>query len=273
MRTLYLLSGGGIPGLDIHVGIWQALQLAGLNPRTGDEIHGTSAGAAIGALMAFGRQAGEVEYLVRGLDERRIRDERPFWRLRIPWIDSFLGHDGIRAVLDSELPSTFEALKHPFTCYATNNLTRECLAFHRGGTAGLREAVLASLSIRGVFPSVRIGDFGYSDGGSRQQLPLPANRKDFDRIVAMIAAPPVKYRAGNLSIIGGLLWSLHTIFEDRIQDTIDTLADEQSTGRRFVCLRPNCGADADNFRFDHSLIPQARQQAMTQLEAQLGVRI
>jgi predicted acylesterase/phospholipase RssA len=41
-RILFVRSGGGLMGLDIHCGIWSALAERGIEPT---DCHGTSAGA------------------------------------------------------------------------------------------------------------------------------------------------------------------------------------------------------------------------------------
>lgn len=57
MTKLFILSGGGMRGLDVLAGQLQGLADAGITPTA---ICGTSAGAAIGALAAFGRPADEI---------------------------------------------------------------------------------------------------------------------------------------------------------------------------------------------------------------------
>jgi predicted acylesterase/phospholipase RssA len=62
--TLFVRSGGGLPGLDIHCGIWLALEQAGIRA---DANSGTSAGAAVAALDSAGWSAADAKQLLSTL--------------------------------------------------------------------------------------------------------------------------------------------------------------------------------------------------------------
>ena len=75
-----VLEGGGVKGIGL-VGAFSALSDAGYEVR---RVAGTSAGAIVGALIAAGMSAEELEEAMREVDYRRFQDKGLLDRLLLP---------------------------------------------------------------------------------------------------------------------------------------------------------------------------------------------
>lgn len=258
-KVLFVLSGGGMPGLDIHAGIWLALEEAGIYPTM---ISGTSAGAIVGAMMACGWHAhGAAEYLMVHKDDD-FRHERPFWKVRLPWIESIHLSDRIEVCLDGCLPLEWSRMQIPFMAWACNKRNGVAVNVARPELAGRpAEAVLASMSISGLFPSVRLLDGeDYIDGGMRFNLPLPMPYDDYEEVYLFIAQPlPQDYRGSG--VVTNLIRNLNILRLDQILDPLD-----QTRGDKKVhVLWPGVTGETSMLRFNHNLIDEAYEYTIKKL--------
>ena len=142
-NILFCWSGGGLPGLDIHAGIWLALEEMGIESTANA---GTSAGAIMAAMNSTGMGAVTACTILHGLKDSDVRAERFMWKVRIPWISCFLENKPIGELLARHLPATFEKLQKPLQVFATKDETAESVAFVGGQLIG---SVLASMAICG----------------------------------------------------------------------------------------------------------------------------
>lgn len=256
-RTLFCWSGGGMPGLDIHCGIWLALEQYGIRSTANA---GTSAGAIMAAMNSAGHTPAFMESVLWGLKDADVRTERLAWKLRALWIESFLSPEPIRRLLTRLLPESHISLKKPLTI--TTYDERRCERYDDSGPNAIRKIVLASMSIAGVFPPVPFADSLLSDGGTVANLPLPKDWKTFDKVYLLVASPPLKYRPRR-SIIGRLMTNVHVLADDQISDTI-RLAQESHP--HVTVIRPDVGSSSGVLRFNHSLIDSAFFAAMEILD-------
>jgi NTE family protein len=167
----FVLGGGGVLGA-VEVGMLRALFRAGYRP---DVVIGTSIGAVNGALVAADPSEGVTERLVRlwtspeaatvygdslGRQMRRFA-ARTHLHSPLP----------LRRLLEGELGenSTFDDLKVPFRCCAASIERAAEHWFHDGP---LVDAVLASSSVPGLLPPMRIGDEHFVDGGIVNSIPI-----------------------------------------------------------------------------------------------------
>lgn len=264
-KTIIVRSGGGFPGLDIHAGISLAMEDAGIVPHA---VHGTSAGAIISLLQAGGRSASYVAQLLESLSDRDVRAERTCWKLRMPWIDWFLDSAPIRELLALHGPGSYASLRMELACWAVSAQNGAAVNVARPEIfADPVDAAIASMSIAGVFPSVRgLNGIDYIDGGIRRNLPLPADWKDYDRVILCIAAPwPTDYAKTT-----GILTHLIRNFQIAMQDQIDDPLEEVSGAGNVLVLWPSVSGKGGMFRFDHSLIEEARK-GVAQLLAKRGI--
>lgn len=204
-RILFCRSGGGLPGLQAHAGMWRALDERGVHAT---HCHGTSAGAIVSAFDAAGRGSGYFAAVLDGLRTGDVCRERFAWKLRIPWIHSMLSSEPIRKLLVRHLPYDWFHLAKPLTTYMTNatyGFGDWCNGQSDDEIPCLYDAVLASMSIAGVFPHVVNEDGAeFSDGGTFNNCALPEDWRTFDEVWLLISAG----RDDGKRVRGGLLTQL-----------------------------------------------------------------
>ena len=243
--TLFCWSGGGLPGLDIHAGIWMALDELGIRSTANA---GTSAGAIMAALNSTGIDGAVAGAIVTGLKDSDVRSERFAWKVRIPWISYFLENKPVRDLLAWHLPSTFEKLAKPLQVFATHDQTGESMAFFGGELIG---CVLASMAISGVFPSVG----GCSDGGTTADLPLPEQWENYDRVYLLVAKRPLEY-GGSDSMLSRLMYNADLFMENQVRRTI---AEARAKRPDVVVIRPPVRTVTGGLHFDHALVGEAHR--------------
>ncbi|MFD2178771.1 patatin-like phospholipase family protein [Veronia pacifica] len=187
------LSGGGAKGAA-HVGVLKALEELHIPI---DFVAGTSMGAYVGGLYASGMSADDIEVLIESIEwskgyqdregraERRVHtkasDDRyniraniGFEGLEIKTPQGIVQGQYMKRILresTGSLPEllTFDELVLPFRAVATDieNLTPVILD---GGI--LSEAMLASMSVPGALPPVRLNGQLLVDGGPVNNMPV-----------------------------------------------------------------------------------------------------
>lgn len=209
-KVLFCRSGGGLPGLQIHAGIWCALAEQGV---FSTQNTGTSAGAIAAAFDSEGHTPGRFWSILQGLRTEDVAVARPFWRLRLPWIDYVLKHEPIKRLLDLHL-TQFSKLKKPLRTFMADSVGfPDWCDGEAGDVFALKAAVLASMSIAGVFPPVR--DFmndGYTDGGTWNNYALPREWQAFDEVWLLVAGGAVGQAAGRRASVIERLASNVTMF-------------------------------------------------------------
>ncbi|WP_433790709.1 patatin-like phospholipase family protein [Actinoplanes sp. CA-252034] len=139
IRIGLALGGGAVRGAA-HIGVLEALDLAGLQPAI---ITGTSAGALVGALYANGMSPAEIAKVAQTL--RWARLVRPGRTRKALFETSKLGQ-----FLETALDGVdFDGLQRPFAAIACDLTTGREVVLRSGPVAS---AVLASAAIPGVFP-------------------------------------------------------------------------------------------------------------------------
>jgi NTE family protein len=157
------LGAGGWRGFA-HVGVLTALRRHGVPV---DCIAGSSVGAVVAVLWAFGHPPEEI---MKGLRATRSYLLRP----PLPW-RSLLGNAGVRAHVErSAAGRSFEDAPIPTAAVATD--------LHDGTEVVLTDgplwpAVLASSSIPAVYPAVELGGRWLVDGGVVAPVPVAATRR------------------------------------------------------------------------------------------------
>jgi len=261
---LFVRSGGGMPGLDIHVGIWMALARAGIVP---SHMSGTSAGAIITAFQAAGRSPENAAAILSNLKDSDVRSERWFWKLRMFCLDSFLDPKPILNLLTKICPSCAPQYENKIMLWATNTVTGRpenlCAPLTPNATS-LPLAALASMSISGVFPPVQLGDAEYCDGGVRKNLPLPLSWRAFDEIYLLIASQRPQDYPRSKGILTRLIRNVQYLMQDQIEDVLDECLQDS----RVRLIWPNVHTTAGMLRFDHDLIAEACEATTAILEQQ-----
>ncbi len=180
MKVGLALGAGSLRGYA-HVGVLAALRREGIPL---DYVAGTSIGAAVAALAVGGWSPEEIGEV---LDELSTR----LFRLTVPF-RSFISNRGLRGHIQELAGDTrIEDLPVPLALIAADISTQQELVFRRGLAW---QAILASVSIPGIFPAQRIGPHVAVDGGVLN--PVPGN------IVAEMGADvvlAVKLGGGSIS--------------------------------------------------------------------------
>lgn len=158
------LGGGGIKGLA-HLGVIFRLMDAGYKIRA---IAGTSAGGAVGAVIASGAEKSEIIDAVSKIDVphffSRQHNDGP----------SLLGLSGLVRLLQPFVKDkTFDELQIPFAVTAVDLISKQEYILKRGS---VMQAVLATCSIPGVFPPIRMGNAELVDGGVLDPVPVAVAR-------------------------------------------------------------------------------------------------
>jgi len=155
-----VLSGGGARAFA-HIGVIEELLAAGI---VIDRVGGTSMGAYLGAMLAQGMDAAQID--------ARCHEE---WVRRSPLSDygiprhALLRGARLRAMLDRTLMGRIEDLPRSFYCTATDIISNELVVDRRGELA---DVVAASMAVPGVLPPVVRGERLLFDGAVLDGLPV-----------------------------------------------------------------------------------------------------
>ncbi len=164
-RVALVLESGAARGLA-HIGVLKVLEAAGVKP---DIITGTSMGALVGAFYAAGLTAAEIEEIAVGFDVRSLRALADISiRNR-----GMLNGDRVESFIAEHVPATFEEMRVPFGCVATDLAQGQPVWFTSGDVV---KAVRASISVPLVFSPVRLDDALYVDGCITEPLPVACAR-------------------------------------------------------------------------------------------------
>lgn len=162
--TLGLALGGGAVLGFAHIGVLAALDEAGIDF---DCIAGTSAGAIVGALYAFGRSPNELREILSPLTWRKVSG---FSRTS----KGLLSNEPVAELIEAELGDPrIEDAEIPLAVVAADIHTGERVVL-RDGPVG--PAVRASAAIPGIYTPVEIGDRVLVDGGIVDNVPVDAVR-------------------------------------------------------------------------------------------------
>ncbi len=158
------LGGGGVKGFA-HMGVLSRLEIEGYSVKA---VAGTSAGGIVGSVFAAGLDMATVSRELASINQRtlfgRLPNDGP----------SLLGLSGFINWLSAYLEDrTFQDLKIPFAVTAVDVSSRQEYILRQGL---VRDAVLATIAIPGVFPPKRIGDAYLVDGGVLDPVPVAVAR-------------------------------------------------------------------------------------------------
>jgi NTE family protein len=261
-RLGLVLSGGGARGIA-HVGVLQVLEELRVPV---DCVAGTSMGAIVGGLYAYGLSPDELRdatvrdgverdwsYLLRDGGARaerplrRKQEDRAFvTRLRLglrrgelTTANGVLAGQNLETELSwlarqaHDLP-TFDDLPIPFRCTAVDFADGELVVLDRGNLAA---AMRASMSLPVVFSPARIGDREYLDGGLADNVPIDLARAmgATALVVVDIGTPVTKGVAAD-----GMLGVSRRMVDIFGQQNVD--ASLKRLGPGDVLIRPELGA-------------------------------
>jgi NTE family protein len=176
------LSSGAAKGLS-HIGVIQVLEENGIEV---DVVAGSSMGAYIGAVWAFGHDGQQLEKIAREMESPWA-----FWSLidpAFPPRQGFVRGVAVKKRLMRSIGDIhFAELRRPLRVMATNLETLERVTFSSGEVA---TAVHASSAVPGICVPVVIDGETYIDGGIVDPLPVDVLREmGVSRVIAVNAIP------------------------------------------------------------------------------------
>lgn len=164
MEISVALGGGGAKGAA-HIGVLKTLDEHGFLIKA---LAGTSAGGIIGSLYAAGYHPAEILERFRKIETSSLYGRRPGDG------PSLLGVSGINRILTEMLDKrTFDDLKIPFVVTAVDLITGQEVILKEGRVV---DAVLATISLPGIFPYQDWGDYHLVDGGLLDPIPVAPAR-------------------------------------------------------------------------------------------------
>ncbi|GAX90135.1 patatin-like phospholipase family protein [Effusibacillus lacus] len=194
-RVGLALAGGGVSG-SAGIGVIQALEEAGI---TVTHVAGTSSGAMVAALYAYGYSVEDMKLAMPRFSKRHLDYN---WKailakilMRRPYLDGWIKGERLQSLI-TELTDgqPLSALRVPCGIVATELRTGQPVVFSQEPVPGYRtesditiaQAVLASCSIPVIFQPVRWNGYILTDGGVSLNCPVRLVRAlGAERVIAV----------------------------------------------------------------------------------------
>lgn len=166
MTSIALALGGGGAKGGAHIGVLRRLEKEGYHIAA---IAGTSIGGMIGAIYAAGYSPDEIEEVFSEVDQSKVYELGLHAQPSLlglgkvsQWLDKMLGE---KTFAETRIPCALTASDLHCNCEVTLN------------TGSLRNAILATIAIPGVFPPYEMDDYYLVDGGVLNPVPVSVARK------------------------------------------------------------------------------------------------
>lgn len=205
------LGGGGARGVG-HIGALLAFEELGIKF---DYIAGTSAGALVGALYAFGKSASEIRDIALTLKKKDI-----FNRM-IPFVKPAKSSK-IEELLNGIFKdvTVFSEMKIPLKVVCTDLKTGKEVDFDYGNVA---KVVSASCSVPGIFTPVVYENMHLIDGGLRNNVPADIVKEMGANVVFAIDVNHLRGTGTqSLSTVSVLSSTIGIIMQSKIDKTMES---------------------------------------------------
>ena len=159
-KNIGLALGGGAVLGAAHIGVLQALEELEIQI---DYIAGTSIGALVGALLAFGKNSQEIQKVFHELNWVKAAD---LSLSRFGLLSNQKLGDALSSVIGD---AKFDDTLLPLSVVAVDIASGDKVILNTGDVA---QAVMASTSIPGIFHPVEINGRMLVDGGVIENLPV-----------------------------------------------------------------------------------------------------
>ena len=181
MDITLALGGGGAKG-NSHIGVLRKLEREGFRIRT---IAGTSFGGLVAAFYALGKTPDEIEALFHTVKQARLYGHTPGEGA------SLLGLAGAAKWLEKNLGElTFKDMRIPCALTGVDlSAAREVIL----AEGSIKDAILATIAVPGLFPPRRIDKWNLVDGGTLDPVPVSVARSLAPRlpVVAVVLTSPI----------------------------------------------------------------------------------
>lgn len=168
-RKILVISGWGFRWA-YALWVMKALEEKGIKNQI-DAIYWVSIWAIIWSCWSYGMNADTILSL---LTDVSIRDF--YWHDILKMSGWFVSNKKIAQLLSTYLPKSFNELEIPFFAWAVDTNTATFQIF---GEWDLHKTVLWSMSIPGIFPPVKYGEYLLVDGWVLNNFPVDIAKKDF----------------------------------------------------------------------------------------------
>ncbi|MBY0486833.1 MAG: patatin-like phospholipase family protein [Flavobacteriaceae bacterium] len=185
----FALSGGGTKGLA-HAGAIKFLEEQNIKP---SQIAGTSAGAIVGALYAWGKTPEEILIFFKSI---YLFHWKHFTLKKAGIIDSESFKKYFEEIFKG---AKMDDLKIPMHITATDMVKGKLKIFN--GSDLIVDAVLASSAVPGVISPYEVDGNFYSDGGILNHFPTDILQGRCDNIIGVYVSPIQKIEAKDLHSI------------------------------------------------------------------------
>ncbi len=231
-----VLGGGGARGLA-HLGVLKVLMRENIKF---DLVVGTSIGALAGALFVLDVDLLELEEEI--LKTKKTEILKDFVDLGNPKSSVIKGRKIFNYIKTKTKNSNFKDAKIPLKIITTNLGNGREVIFDKGSVT---KAVMASITVPGIFPPVEIGGSYYIDGGVVNPTPVDiAKKSGMDKIIAvdLMTTKNIKFDR-KPGMINTLMQSYEIIrtqaIEEKFREQIDDL----------VIIKPRLRSLTDSFKF------------------------
>lgn len=167
-----VLSGGGMRGAA-HIGVLRALEERGIEI---SHVAGSSSGAIVGSLYAYGYDWVDILEFFRGL---HLWDFKKYALGKPGFINTEKFYSEFKEYLKED---SFEGLQRKLVVTATDILMGTLKYFKSGE---LIKPVLASAAFPAIFSPVKINDSYYIDGGALNNFPVEALHYQCDSLIGV----------------------------------------------------------------------------------------
>jgi NTE family protein len=255
----FVLSGGANLGAE-QAGMLEALLEAGIRP---DVLVGTSIGAANAAFMAADPSPDRARRLAALWRSVRSRDIFPLNPLRIAKAiargGALFSPEPFARLLGQQIPyERLEEASADLRIVTTDFETGDEIVLSSGP---VRDAILASTALPGVFPPHELDGHLYLDGGLVDHVPIqPAIEAGADTIYVLSVGFPCPPPANHRSARAVLLHSIGILLSQRVR--VDgTHLPEHNPAVRIIKIPPVCTqVGLRDFSQAAALIDRARTQ-------------
>lgn len=181
-RSRGLTLGGGGARAFAHIGCLEIFESEQIEF---DAVIGSSMGAVIGALYSMGLSIIEIRKLV----EKYLPKSEVILDKNIPTVSFFRGKK-LNHLLDYVFKDLrIEELEIPFFCTATDLVTGKMVVFEKGF---IDFALRCSVSLPGVYPPIKYGEYVLVDGSVLNNLPGEIlKQKGYNKILGINVTPLV----------------------------------------------------------------------------------
>lgn len=228
------LGGGGARGLA-HIGVAKVLAENKIKLHS---ISGTSMGALIGACLAVGIDALELEKRVLAM---RKRDMVKLLDISHPALSLVSGQKIINFIKEVLNDAEFSDTLLPFAAVATDLASGKEVIIDKGK---LVLAVQASIAVPGIFPPVKVGEQYLIDGGLVNPTPVDlCFKQGADAVIGVDLIAKRPRTIEKLNMLNVLMQSYEIIRTQSIK-----YKSEQNL-QKIVIISPDTGGALDSFRF------------------------